>query len=154
WELADAVRRAHANPLQLNEEEAAEALDRLIGDAVSHRMVADVPLGAFLSGGYDSSLIVALMQETASRPVKTFTIGFDDCDFDEATHAQAVAHHLGTEHTPFTITGEEARAVVPRLATMYDEPFADSSQIPTHMVCALTRRHVTVALSGDGGDEL
>jgi asparagine synthase (glutamine-hydrolysing) len=154
WDLAAVVRNGRADPLPPDEELALEGLESLLSDAVARRMVSDVPLGAFLSGGYDSSLIVALMQEASTRPVKTFTIGFQVPDFDEAAHAEAVARHLGTQHTTFVVTGEEARVVVPNLAQMYDEPFADSSQLPTHVVSALTRKHVTVALSGDGGDEL
>ncbi len=154
WSQHGAVAQGRDNRKDISEAEAADELEALLSDAVSRRMIADVPLGAFLSGGYDSSTIVALMQKASPRPIKTFTIGFEDAAFDEAPHAEAVARHLGTEHISFPVTGADALAVVPKLPKMYDEPFADSSQIPTHLVSALTRKHVTVALSGDGGDEL
>jgi len=134
--------------------EALEGLEQTLGTAVRGQMIADVPLGAFLSGGIDSSAIVALMQANSTRPVRTFSIGFGAADFDESRHARDVARHLGTDHTELIARAEDLLALVGRMPQVYDEPFGDSSQLPTCLVAALARPHVTVALSGDGGDEL
>lgn len=154
WSGAEVAASGSADPLRLDDSEATDKLEQILERAVGRQMLSDVPLGAFLSGGVDSSAIVAIMQKISRRPVKTFTVGFDDAGFNEAEHAGAVAKHLGTEHHAINVSAADALDVVPRLSEMYDEPFADSSQIPTHLICALARRDVTVALSGDGGDEL
>ncbi len=154
WSLSEVARAGHANPLDVSDAEAIQLLDQTITAAVGGQLLADVPLGAFLSGGIDSSLIVSMMQKQSAQPVKTFSIGFDVPGFNEAEHAAAVARHLGTEHTELYVTPNDALEVIPRLPDLYDEPFADSSQIPTFLVSQLARQQVTVALSGDGGDEL
>ena len=153
WSLQDTVDRAQST--QYGSESAAiDELESTLSKAVEGQSLADVPLGGFLSGGVDSSTIVALMQSQSSQRVKTFTIGFDEAGFDESPHARAVAKHLGTDHHEMRVSSKMAQDVIPSLPWMYDEPFADSSQIPTHLVCKAARQHVTVALSGDGGDEL
>ncbi len=154
WDCVAAARASHATPLGLDDAQAIAALDGVLDGAVKDQMVADVPLGAFLSGGVDSSLIAALMCRHASSPVRTFTIGFTEAAYNEAHHAKAVAAHLGTDHTELIVSPADALAVIPKLPAIYDEPFADSSQIPTFLVAEMARRHVTVALSGDAGDEL
>jgi len=153
WTVADVVQKGASEQIT-NEVEAVDALHHRLCEAVSLQSVSDVPLGAFLSGGVDSSTIVALMQAQSNRPIQTFTVGFEEAGFDESPYAAAVAKHLGTDHHALLVTARETLDVIPHLPKMYDEPFADSSQIPTHLVCKAARQNVTVALSGDAGDEL
>ncbi|MEO7837507.1 MAG: asparagine synthase (glutamine-hydrolyzing) [Acidimicrobiales bacterium] len=154
WRLSEVTAKAAADPFRGTDQDAEDELEALLRDAVRLRMEADVPLGAFLSGGVDSSIVVALMQAQSERAVRTFTVAMPEAGFDESDHARTVARHLGTDHTEMTITASDALALVPKLATYYDEPFSDPSQLPTALLCATARRHVTVSLSGDGGDEV
>lgn len=154
WSMNDVASKAVVSRQEMSDEEAVDGLETLLTDAVSRQMMADVPVGVLLSGGVDSSTVAALAQASNQSQVRSFAIGFHVDDFNEANHAAAVAQHLGTDHTEMYVDADMALEVIPRLPHMYDEPFADCSQIPTQLVSALTRKHVTVVLSGDGGDEL
>lgn len=154
WSLVAVAEAGQHHPFSGSDDEAVDRLEATLGEAVREAMVADVPLGAFLSGGVDSSSVVALMQQHSARPVRTYTVGFEDPEYDEGAFGSAVAKHLGTDHTQLHVTSAQARAVVPDIPGMYDEPFADASQVPTTLVSRLASRDVTVVLTGDGGDEL
>lgn len=154
WSMKEAAKKGQSNLFTGTRKEAADELERLLKNSISQQMIADVPVGAFLSAGIDSSTIVALMQSVHHGKVKSFTIGMEEKSYDEALYAGKIAKHLGTEHTELYISKEDALMVIPKLGDMFGEPFGDSSQIPTFLVSKMTREHVTVSLSGDGGDEL
>lgn len=154
WSMKEAALKGQEQPFKGTKEEAVDELERLLKESIAEQMVADVPVGAFLSAGIDSSTVVALMQSLNQGKVKSFTIGMDEKEYNEAVYAKEIAQHLGTEHTELYISDKDAKAVIPKLGYMFGEPFADSSQIPTYLVSKMTREHVTVSLSGDGGDEL
>ena len=154
WSMREAAKAGQQNLFRGTQQEAADELERLLKESIAEQMVADVPVGAFLSAGIDSSTVVALMQSLHQGKVKSFTIGMDEKEYNEAVYAKEIAQHLGTEHTELYISDQDAKTVIPKLGYMFGEPFADSSQIPTYLVSKMTREHVTVSLSGDGGDEL